>query len=99
MTEKEEIEYLKKLRESVFSMTFSKRSVEYLKDLINSEYQRELNKENPNKLYIKHLKLTMNDSLDKLMNSKKKMENRIDEFKECKMDLWQDIFQGLSNLE
>jgi hypothetical protein len=99
MEKGEEIEYLKRLRNSVFSMGFSKSNIEYLEKLIKSEYNRELSKKNPNKLYIKHLKLTIDRSLNDLINSRKKLENRQDEFKECKMDLWRDILEGLSNLE
>lgn len=99
MSKEEEVEYLTNLRKSVFSMNFSKSNVKYLEELIQSEYDRELNKEEPNKLYLKNLDLTINRSLDKLMSSNKKVENRIEEFKECKMDLWNDIFKGLSNLK
>jgi hypothetical protein len=99
MSKEEEIEYLTNLRKSVFSMNFSKSNVKYLEELIQSEYDRELNKEEPNKLYLKNLDLTISRSLDRLMNSNKKVENRIEEFKECQMDLWNDIFKGLSNLK
>jgi hypothetical protein len=99
MNKIKQIEYLESLRKSVLQMSFSKSNVNRLEKLIDSELNRELNSENPNKLYVKHLELTTGKSLSKLLNSRKNIENRVDEFNDCKKDLYQDIFHGLTYLK
>lgn len=98
MGREEKIKHLENLMVKVERLRCNERDIENLRDLIHAEVRKEENDENPIKPYVFHLKQTIEKQLRRLMESRKRPENRISEMNECKDHFKQDLKVGLSFL-
>ncbi|WP_179018480.1 hypothetical protein [Winogradskyella forsetii] len=98
MDKEEKKKHLENIKARINRMTPNQMNINELSELIKSELRNEENLDQPNKVYIFNLKQTTRKQLDNLLNSRKKANNRIDEFNETRSNFKQDIDRCLGDL-
>lgn len=98
MDKEEKKEHLENIKIKINRMTPNQMNINELSYLIKSELSNEENLDKPNRIYIFNLKQTIEKQLNNLINSRKKPNNRIDEFNETRNNFQQDINRYLGDL-
>lgn len=94
----DKVRHLENLVFRVNGMSVNQTNINTLSEIIYNELRNEENSEYKNNTYIFHLKETIKKELDSLLKSRKKPENRSEEFYTCRDEFVKDIKRFLMDL-